>query len=110
MKLCITLVVFCLILATGALAAAPRWTFDDPKDIATWSGINQCKISVEKGVLKTESTGEDPYFFPGGEWNTVDWEPFSGATYPTIYMRLKVNIKNDWQVYYVTKENTAEDN
>ena len=92
-----------LLLITSALAA-PKWTFDDPKEIAGWTGINQCKISVEKGVLKTESTGTDPYFYPGGAGNKVDWAPFSGAAYTTIYMKLKVNVTNDWQVYYISEE------
>ncbi len=107
MKLFVTVTLFGLILVANGIAAAPSWNFNDPAEIATWTAINQCKLTVANGVLKTESTGTDPYFFPGGEWNKVSYEPFSGATYKTIYMRLKVNETTDWQVYYVTKENTA---
>ncbi|MBD3184907.1 hypothetical protein GF312_21675 [Candidatus Poribacteria bacterium] len=94
-----------LLVFTGILWAAPSWTFDDPEEIDTWSAVNQCNYSVENGVLITESTGGDPYLFPGGEWNVVDWEPFSGAAYTTIYMRLKLNQASTWQVYYITEEN-----
>ena len=108
MKQCFVIVSLTVLLIVGGSAlAAPTWTFDDPEDIATWTAINQCEVVVENGVLKTESTGGDPYIFPGGEWNTVDWEPFDGATYSTIYMRLKVNVAGTWQVYYTTEENGA---
>ena len=108
MKRCIMALSLGLLLTLSGLAiAAPTWTFDDPDELATWSAINQCNVVVEDGMLKTESTGGDPYIFPGGEWNTVDWEPFSGAEYTTIYMRLKVNTTNDWQVYYTTEEDGA---
>lgn len=107
MKLLVVVTLLGLISITNGFAAAPSWNFDDPAEIATWTAINQCKLSVANGMLRTESTGGDPYFFPGGEWNKVSYEPFSGATYKNIYMRLKVNETNDWQIYYVTKENTT---
>ena len=90
-----------------AVAEPPEWTFDDPSEIEGWGAINQADLTVENGVLKTVSLGGDPYFFPGGEWNTRDWEPFSGAEATTIYLRVKVNTTNDWQVYYVTEEETG---
>jgi hypothetical protein len=108
MKKCLMALSLSLLLVLSGLAlAAPTWTFDSPDDIATWSAINQCNVSVENGVLKTESTGADPYFFPGGEWGVVDWEPFSGADHSIIYMRVMVNVESTWQVYYITEENTA---
>jgi len=90
-----------------ALAEPPEWTFDDPAEIEGWTAINQTDLTVEDGVLKTVSLGADPYFFPGGEWNTRDWEPFSGGEATTIYLRVKVNTTNAWQVYYVTEEETG---
>ena len=108
MKKCLMALSFSLLLVLSGLAlAAPMWTFDSPDDIATWSAINQCNVSVENGVMNTESTGADPYFFPGGEWAVVDWEPFSGADHSIIYMRIMVNVESTWQVYYITEENTA---
>ena len=90
-----------------AVATPPQWTFDDPSEIEGWSAINQADLKVENGVLRTVSLGGDPYFFPGGEWNTRDWEPFSGKEFPTIYLRVKVNKTDTWQVYYVTEEETG---
>lgn len=98
--------VFLLVIGGSALAA-PVWTFDNPEDIAAWSGMNQVNIVVENGLLKTESTGGDPYLYPGGSGGEVDWEPFDGSVYSTIYMRLKVNLAGDWQVYYITEEDGA---
>ena len=91
----------------GIAVAQPEWTFDDPAEIEGWSALNQVTLTVENGVLKTVSLGDDPYFFPGGEWNTRDWEPFSGKDFPTIYLSVKVNTTNTWQVYYVTQEETG---
>ena len=96
-----------LLVLSGLAKAAPVWTFDDPDEIAGWTAINQCNVSVENGVFKTESIGGDPYFFPGGEWNTADWDPFSGAAHSTIYMRVKMNTTASWQIYYTTEENNA---
>jgi len=92
---------------SGSVMAAPTWSFDDPEEIVAWEALNQMEYSVEDGIFKTQSTGADPYFFPGGGWDLADWDPFSGAEYPAIYMRLKVNMTNDWQIYYITEENDA---
>ena len=97
---------FLLAIVSSALAA-PTWTFDDPEDIAAWSGMNQVNVVVEDGLLKTESTGGDPYLYPGGSGSEVDWEPFDGAVYSTIYMSLKVNVAGVWQIYYTTEEDGA---
>ncbi len=96
-----------LLVVSGLASAAPTWTFDSPDDIASWTAINALNVVVEDGMFKTESTGGDPYFFPGGDWNNADWDPFPGAVHSTIYMRLKVNVTGDWQVYYTTEENAA---
>ncbi|HYW80134.1 MAG TPA: hypothetical protein VE890_11185, partial [Thermoguttaceae bacterium] len=48
---------------------ARQWTFD--KDREDWTAENQCSLSVGDGLLKIQSSGEDPYFhqtldLPGG--------------------------------------------
>jgi len=91
----------------AAIAEPPEWTFDDPAEIEGWSALNQVNLTVEDGSLKTASLGGDPYFFPGGEWNTRDWEPFSGKDFTTIYLSVKVNKTDTWQVYYSTEEEAA---
>jgi hypothetical protein len=109
MKFALTCI--CMIAITlgcfGVAIAQPEWTFDDPAEIDGWSGMNQVELTVENGVLKTVSLGGDPYFYPGGSGNARDWEPFSGAEATTIYLGVKVNTTNDWQVYYVTEEETG---
>jgi len=91
-----------------AVNAAPKWTFDKASDIEGWTAVNQTALSVEAGVLKVAaSTGADPYFFPGGEWNKVSYETFSGKAFPTLYMRLKTSPASTWQIYYITVEDTA---
>ena len=94
----------------------PEWVFDKKDEIANWGGINQLApleigtVTDEKGakrtVLKTKSTGVDPYVFPDGGWAGFipDIEPFSGAKYGTIYIGVRVNMANAWQIYYYTKE------
>lgn len=91
----------------GVAVAQPEWTFDDPAEIEGWGAVNQLELTVGNGVLKTVSLGGDPYFFPGGEWNTRDWEPVNGGEATTIYLRVKVNETNTWQVYYSTEEETG---
>jgi hypothetical protein len=104
---CIGMMAMALCYFGVAFAEPPEWTFDDPAEVEGWSAINQTDLTVEDGMLKTVSLGGDPYLFPGGEWNTRDWEPFSGKEFPTIYLRVKANETNTWQVYYSTEEEAA---
>jgi len=94
-----------LLVTAGSGLAAPTWTFDDPCDTVPLHNVEHCIVVLRDGLLKVVSTGTDPYFFRGGGWDFADWEPFDGATYSTIYMRLKVNITSTWQVYYIAEEN-----
>jgi hypothetical protein len=94
----------------------PEWVFDDKAEIANWGGMNNLAplevgtVTDEKGakrtVLKTKSTGVDPYVFPDGGWQgfIADIEPFDGKKYDTIYIGVRVNMANAWQIYYMTKE------
>jgi len=96
---------------------APTWTFDDKDaedELANWSAGNQLdtlkikEVKDSKGekrkVLITKSLGGDPYMYPGGDGGNVDYVPFDGTVYDTIYMAIRVNIANTWQIYYVTAE------
>lgn len=93
-----------------AVAAQPEWMFEDPAEIESWGGMNQVDLKVEDGVLKTTSLGGDPYFYPGGSGGERDWGPLNGADHPTIYLRVKVNTTNTWQVYYVTEDEGWSEN
>ena len=112
--------VLMLIVNLAVFAQPPEWTFDDPDaedELGTWGALNQLAPleidEVKDGsgntrlVLLTESLGGDPYMFPGGEWNVVSYEPFSGEEYDTLYMGVRVNAANTWQVYYVTDADGA---
>jgi len=118
----------CAALALGGVAQAwavgvdvgPEWLFetkDDEKELLQWGAINQlAPLDIDqvtdakknkRGVLLTESLGGDPYMFPGGNWNVADYEPFNGKKNKTLYMGLRVNMANTWQIYYVTTKDGA---
>jgi hypothetical protein len=97
---CLTLLFCCF----GMAVAAPQWTFDDASEIEGWGVGNQVEFTVENGSLRTVSLGGDPYFYPGGDSGARDWEPFSGQDFSTIFLRVKVNKTDTWQVYYITEE------
>jgi len=97
----------------------PEWTFDDADGIMNWGGMNQLEpleldeVEDSKGetrtILRTVSTGSDPYVFPGGGWGgfTGDIEPFDGGEYDTIYIGVRANVTNVWQIYYISDEDGA---
>lgn len=97
------------VLAIAAEVEPPQWTFDEKdaeKELETWSGINQpAPLEIDevkdsqgnkRSVLITKSQGGAPYFFPGGEWNSRNYEPFNGSEYDTLYMGVRVNSTNNW--------------
>jgi hypothetical protein len=98
---------------------APEWTFDGPdavQELGNWINLNQLeplKIEavtdqngLERKVLVTKSLGGDPYMFPGGGWNQADYDPFSGKEYHVLYLGVRVNTPNKWQIYFVSEEDT----
>jgi len=116
--LCSLIALFQVTLALGA--AAPQWTFDEPDaevELKNWIDLNDLEplrietvkdqSGIERKVLITKSLGGDPYMFPGGGWNVADYEPFSGKEYPVLYLGVRVNKPDRWQVYWVSKEDTA---
>lgn len=104
MKRHLVLITTLLVISGGIALAELTWEFETADEIAAWGAWNQLEYSVEGGVLKLKSTGPDPFFFPGGDWNNATWAPFSGADHPSIFMRVKTNKASTWQVYYVTEE------
>lgn len=99
---------------------APEWTFDgaDAEDeLELWVTLNQLQpleidevvdqFGEKRSVLLTESTGGDPYMYPGGSGNNVDYEPFEGEDFFTLYMGVRVNTPGNWQIYYITQEDAA---
>jgi hypothetical protein len=94
----------------------PEWIFDDEDDIMNWGGMNQLlpleldEVKDKKGetrtILRTVSTGSDPYVFPDGGWNGFigDIDPFDGGEYDTIYIGVRANVTSSWQIYYISDE------
>jgi hypothetical protein len=124
MRLIATLLTFILALSYYTLYAAepeaPTWTFDDKdaeKELANWNARNQLEalkieaVKDKKGekrkVLITKSLGGDPYMYPGGNSGNADYVPFDGTVYNTIYMAIRVNMANTWQIYYYSQEEPA---
>jgi hypothetical protein len=100
-------------------AEAPEWTFDEPdavQELKNWVNLNQLeplKIEtvkdqdgLDRKVLVTKSLGGDPYMFPGGGWNQADYDSFSGKEYHVLYLGVRVNTPNRWQIYWASKEDT----
>jgi hypothetical protein len=109
---------FYALLAFGA--EPPMWTFDDKdaeKELKSWIDLNQLaaleivevkdKKGEKRSVLKTESLGGDPYMFPGGGWNVANYDPIDGTQYNILYMAIRVNIPNTWQIYYYSDQEPA---
>ena len=109
-----------LILSLNGMAAKeapPPWTFDDDKvssdELKDWVDLNHLKplefdevkdaSGNTRSVLKTASLGGDPYMFPGGGWNVRNYEPLDGEEFDTLYIGVRVNAPNTWQVYYITE-------
>ena len=119
----ITVLLCLLCLSTAGICQdeplAPEWLFDDEEEIATWGAPNQLmpleldEVKDKKGntrtIVLTISTGGDPYIFPGGDWNGFgpDIEHFDGGEYDTIYIGVRANVTNTWQIYYITEEDMA---
>lgn len=92
----------------------PEWTFDDVAELADWhdyhnlnpaSTITRVKgpSGIERSVLRIESTGDNPYIYPGG--SVSSWEPFDGYDCETIYIGVRVDQSDTWQVDYITSRN-----
>ena len=109
---------FCVLSAVGA--EPPMWTFDGKdaeKELKSWIDLNQLaaleivevknKKGEKRGVLKTKSLGGDPYMFSGGGWNVANYEPIDGTKYNILYMAIRVNVPNTWQLYYYRKQEQA---
>jgi len=111
-----TAMLFLAVLSAMA-AQGPEWTFDGPdaaQELKNWVDLNQLeplKIEtvkdqdgLDRKVLITKSLGGDPYMFPGGGWNQADYDSFSGKEHPVLYLGVRVNTPNRWQIYWVSKE------
>ena len=96
----------------------PEWTFDDVAELADWqdhhnlvpaSTITKVRDSrgSERNILTIETTGDNPYIYPGGA--VPRWEPFSGYDYGTIYIGARVKESDEWQVDYITTESGEYD-
>jgi hypothetical protein len=89
----------------------PEWTFDNMTELSDWKDFHDIDPVVaimkvrdikgtERNVLKVLSTGDNPYVYPGG--SVPNWEPFSGYDFNTIYLAVRVQQSDIWQVDYVT--------
>lgn len=96
----------------------PEWAFDDIAELSDWKDyhdishetlITKVKDSngVERNVLRIVSTGQNPYIYPGG--SVPSWEPFSGYENNTIYLGVRVQESDIWQVDYITSKSNSYD-
>jgi hypothetical protein len=96
----------------------PEWTFDNVTELSDWqdyhdiapeAAIIKARDSngAERNVLRIVSTGDNPYIYPGGSVPT--WEPFSGYDNTTIYLGIRVQESDIWQVDYMTSRTGTYD-
>jgi hypothetical protein len=96
----------------------PEWTFDNVADLSDWRDAHDIEpISVitkikdangdERSVLRIIPTGDDPYVYPGG--SVANWEPFSGYEHSIIYIGVRLEKSDVWQVDYINSPNTEYD-
>lgn len=88
----------------------PEWVFDNTADLADWRDSHDLSLltivkvkspnGIERNVLKIISTGDNPYVYPGG--SIPSWEPFSGYEHKYIYMSVRVDKTDIWQIDYTT--------
>lgn len=88
----------------------PEWTFDNAADLADWrdfhdlSSLTTVKVKtpngIERNVLKIVPTGDNPYVYPGG--SVPSWEPFNGYEHKYIYMSVRIDRTDIWQIEYTT--------
>ncbi len=118
----LTIVCLCLIVSGLVFVAPvqgvepPEWLFDEPdaaEKIKNWNtnALLPLEIeevidqdSVERMALVTRSTGADPIIYLGGAADQVDYEPFSGEEYHILYLGIRVNTPNRWEIYFVSEE------
>jgi len=109
----VILCVFCFPLIATARRdmGPPEWTFDEIADLADWQDAHNLSIAstiakvkspngVERNVLMIIATGDNPYIYPGG--SVPNWEPFSGYDNKAIYLGVRVEKSDMWQVDYIT--------
>ncbi len=96
----------------------PEWTFDNVADLSDWRDTHDivpiaaiAKVrdgnGGERTVLQIISTGENPYVYPGG--SVANWEPFSGYEHTAIYLGIRLEKSDLWQVDYINSPNTLYD-
>jgi len=93
----------------------PEWTFDNVADLSDWrdthgiapiTAITKVREAngEERNILRIISTGENPYVYPGG--SVANWEPFDGYEHGAIYIGVRLEKSDVWQIDYVNNKNT----
>jgi hypothetical protein len=111
---------FCLPIVVNARrdTGPPEWTFDDVAELAEWQDYHDLEpISIikkirdakgiERSVLVINTTGDNPYVYPGG--SVPNWDSFSGYDNETIYIGLRVEESDLWQIDYITSRSGQYD-
>lgn len=89
----------------------PEWTFDDVAELDDWQDYHDLdpattieRVRDVNGTVRTvltiTSTGDNPYIYPGG--SVPSWETFDGYENGTIYIGVRVERSDTWQIDYIT--------
>ena len=110
-------IVFCFPILAAARrdTGPPEWTFDNVTDLSDWRDTHDiapiatiAKVKSANGedrnVLIILPTGENPYVYPGGA--VANWEPFSGYDHGAVYLGVKLEKSDVWQIDYLNSPNT----
>ncbi len=111
---------FCFPMAVMARrdTGPPEWTFDNMTELSDWQDYHDLDSAAtivkvrdsngaERNVLRIVSVGDNPYIYPGG--SVPSWEPFSGYENATIYLGVRVQESDIWQVDYMTSKTGTYD-
>lgn len=122
MRIFLIFVLVCMLLLPATAMARrdtgpPEWTFDEASELSDWQDYHDLTTSnitkvrdpkgTERNVLRILTTGDNPYIYPGG--SVPSWEPFGGYDNSTIYLGIRVQESDIWQVDYITSKNSSYD-
>ncbi len=80
-------------------AGLPRWHFNESAE--GWAAENQCRLSTAGGLLRVESSGNDPYFHRGG----LD---IPGGRI-VVRLRMRASTRGPGQVFWTSTDGPQRD-
>lgn len=94
----------------------PEWLFEDKGNFEGWGNPTAINlVEVNDGVLRMQTTGNDPYVFCGMVGNAaLVWAaqpPYlnvDGKEHPTLYARMSLSTNNNKVAFYYVTDDDAQ--